>query len=134
MPRQLTDKIHNLPEKEEFRRKLRKRLTPAEAELWSMLKNSKIDGRKFRRQHSVGPYILDFYCPAEHLAIEMDGEGHFGALAQLHDRKRRLYLNQQGIKVLRFENEFVFQDPVRLLEVIRGAFGWEKRGEPSFVK
>src|SRR6476469_8592053 len=107
MPRPLTTKTHNLPEKEQFRRRLRSRLTPAEASLWSMLKNSKIDGRKFRRQHSVGPYVLDFYCPQEHLAVEMDGEGHYGALAQLHDRKRRRYLNEQGIKVLRFENEFV---------------------------
>src|SRR6478672_5383470 len=105
MPRQLTTKTHNLPEKQGFRRKLRSRLTPAEASLWSILKNSKVDGRKFRRQHSVGKYILDFYCPSEKLAIELDGEGHFTLPAVSYDANRRRYLERCGIRVIRFENE-----------------------------
>ena len=55
------------------RKKLRNNLTPAEAALWNLLKNSQLEGRKFRRQHSVGFYILDFYCPSERMAIELDG-------------------------------------------------------------
>jgi very-short-patch-repair endonuclease len=66
--------LHNNPRSKKRRRKLRRALTPAEASLWKFLKNSKLDGRKFRRQHSVGPYTLDFYCVEEWLAVELDGE------------------------------------------------------------
>ena len=66
-----------------FRKELRSNLTPAEAKLWTYLKNKKLGGRRFRRQHSVGGYILDFYCPTEKLAIELDGQGH------LHDGQDR---------------------------------------------
>ena len=69
--------LHNLPKLKTFRRKLRSNLTPAEAAFWKIVQNAKLDGRKFRRQHSVGGYILDFYCPAERLGIELDGEVHF---------------------------------------------------------
>src|SRR2546423_2273120 len=72
----IEDKIHNMPERKEFRIRLRKNLTSAEATMWKILKSSKFEGRKFRRQHSVGKYVLDFYCPAERLAIELDGEAH----------------------------------------------------------
>ena len=66
--------FHDLPYLKTFRRDLRNGLTPAEAFLWDRLKRSKLDGRKFRRQHSVGGYILDFYCCEEGLAIGLDGE------------------------------------------------------------
>ena len=55
-------KLNNLPELKTFRKELRNQLTPAEAKLWNSLKGSQLDGRKFRRQHSVGPFILDFYA------------------------------------------------------------------------
>jgi very-short-patch-repair endonuclease len=96
--------IHNLPEVSRHRTDLRRRLTPAEARLWTLLKGSRLDGRKFRRQHSVGPYILDFYCPSEKLAVELDGEGHFMLPGVSHDAKRRRYLERYGIRVIRFEN------------------------------
>lgn len=76
MGRNSEEKTHNLPRIKAFRRKLRSNLTPAEAALWNILKNSKVEGRKFRRQHSVGKYVLDFYCPAERPAVELDGQGH----------------------------------------------------------
>src|SRR5215470_7411657 len=63
---------HNRPYIQDRRTNLRRRLTPAEATLWKALQSSKLDGRKFRRQHSVGNYILDFYCDSERLAIELD--------------------------------------------------------------
>jgi hypothetical protein len=69
-------RINNLPHLKTFRQKLRNNLTPAEAKLWAYIKNSQVEGRKFRRQHSVDNYILDFYCPSERLAIELDGQGH----------------------------------------------------------
>ena len=114
--------IHNLPEASNFRKDLRKRLTPAEARLWTMLKGSQLDGRKFRRQHSVGKYILDFYCPSEKLAVELDGDVHFTLPAVHHDNRRRRYLQRMGIKVIRFENKVVFQNPARVLEEIRNEF------------
>lgn len=69
--------IHNIRILKENRQGLRNTPTPAEAALWLKLRKSQLDGRKFRRQHSVGTYILDFYCPSEMLGIELDGADHF---------------------------------------------------------
>jgi very-short-patch-repair endonuclease len=60
---------HNLKWLEVRRRKLRNELTPAEARLWKYLRRSQLSGKKFRRQHSIGYYILDFYCPGARVAI-----------------------------------------------------------------
>ena len=121
--RSCTD-IHSLPELQRFRKKLRKHLTPAEAAFWALVKNSQLDGRKFRRQHSLGPYILDFYCPSEKLAVELDGEIHFDERAIEYDRERKLFIEHSGIKVLRFENQAVFKARNSMLERIRNEFGW----------
>ena len=59
-----------------YRSSLRNRSTSAEAELWDILKSKNLDGRKFRRQHSIGNYIVDFCCPSEKLIIELDGDPH----------------------------------------------------------
>jgi len=116
--------INNLPYLKTFRKKLRNNLTPAEAKFWTLVQNSKLEGRKFRRQHSVGNYILDFYCPSEKLAIELDGEVHFNETAQLKDAERTLFLNYYGIKVLRFENKLVFEQTEQVLDEIKESFGW----------
>ncbi len=70
--------IHNIKYLEVLRKDLRNNLTPAEATLWKYLQHSKLDSRKFRRQHSVNNYIIDFYCPSEKLGIELDGNIHNG--------------------------------------------------------
>ena len=119
--------VTNQPELQTFRTELRKNLTPAEAKFWKIVQGSKIDGRKFRRQHSVGKYVLDFYCPDEKLAIELDGEVHNNERAAIHDRERRLFLEFYGIKVIRFENKFVFEELEWVLERIRSNFGWSTR-------
>ena len=116
--------IHNLPDLKTFRRELRSGLTIAEAGFWNMVKGSRLDGRKFRRQHSVGPYILDFYCPAERIGVELDGEVHFSDAARDYDHERKLFLKHFGIMVLRFENRLVFEDPDWVLANIRDKFGW----------
>ena len=85
------------------RTELRNHLSPAEAILWNQLKNSKL-GAKFRRQHSVGSYILDFYCPMYKLAVELDGETHNDEQAYEYDQRRTKYLTGNGIKVIRFLN------------------------------
>jgi very-short-patch-repair endonuclease len=120
-------KLNALPELRTFRKELRERLTPAEAALWNMLKNSQLEGRKFRRQHSVDFYILDFYCPMERLAIELDGQVHMTEAAQQYDYERSLFLEFYRIKVIRFENKWVFDEPGWVLERIRSHFGWRSK-------
>jgi very-short-patch-repair endonuclease len=113
---------HNRSELREIRHALRASLTPAEAKLWSGLQNSQLDGRKFRRQHSVGNYILDFYCPSERLAVELDGQGHYTVSGEARDLERTDYLQKVGIRVVRFENKLVFEQIEFVLEAIRQAF------------
>ncbi len=120
-------RINNLPHLKTFRRELRNNLTPAESKLWKVVQNKNFEGRKFRRQQSVGNYILDFYCPSEKLAVELDGEVHFEDNARAYDRERRLFLEFYGIKVLRFENKRVFEDLEWMLDVIKNNFGWNKK-------
>jgi very-short-patch-repair endonuclease len=116
------NQVHNQPVLKETRRILRANLTAAEAVMWKALRGSQVAGRKFRRQHSVGPYVLDFYCPQEHLAVELDGHGHFTPSGQAYDADRDAYLNSLGIRVLRFENRFVFSDLESILHAIEAAF------------
>jgi very-short-patch-repair endonuclease len=114
--------INNRKELKDRRRELRNNLTPAEATLWILLQRKRLEGRKFRRQHSVGYYILDFYCPAEKLAIELDGQPHFEEAQIKYDEKRTQYLNSLGITVVRFENEEVFRSPEGVLAEIKKYF------------
>lgn len=125
MTEHYAESVHNREDKKAFRKKLRNELTPAEAALWKELQRSKLAGRKFRGQHSVGPYILDFYCPAEDLAVELDGEGHFHDVTKFKDRERRKFLTSKGIKVIRFENSLVFNKLGYVLEEIVNSFGWK---------
>lgn len=121
---EVVKKYNNLPHLKTFRKQLRNNLTPAEATLWTFLKKKQLGGRKFRRQHSIGKYILDFYCPSERLAIELDGEVHNTIHQMEHDAERDLFLNHTGIKVLRFENKWVFLRTEELLLAIQDEFGW----------
>ena len=115
-------KLHNKSELK-FRRKILRNLgTQAEASLWLMLKGKQVEGRKFRRQHSVGPYVLDFYCPSEHLAIELDGEPHFTEDGKKHDELRTAYIEKLGIKLIRFENFQVFDRPEMVIQEIKKHF------------
>ena len=114
--------IHNLKQFEGRRKRLRRKLTVAEATLWALLKSKTLDGRKFRRQHGVGKYVLDFYCPSERLAIELDGEQHFTDEGMEYDQDRTDYLNTYNIKVIRFENDEVFHSPEGVLAEIKSNF------------
>ena len=94
-----------------FRASLRNRSTSAEAALWNILKSRNLDGKKFRRQHSIGNCIVDFCCPSEKIVIELDGDPHGEYHKIQKDEKRDKYLANYGFTVLRFENRFVFQEP-----------------------
>ena len=112
-------RLHNRPELKEKRQEFRNNATSAEAVLWNHLKKSQLEGRKFRRQHSIGKYVLDIYCPAERLAIELDGLYHYTEEGIKHDDKKTAFLNGLGIRVLRFENEKVFDNIEIVLDNIR---------------
>ncbi|MEJ8756883.1 endonuclease domain-containing protein [Pontibacter sp. H259] len=111
--------LHNRKYLKEYRRALRGSLTPAEAELWKHLKNVQLDGYKFRRQHSVENFILDFYCPAAKLVIELDGQVHHHFATEQADMERDHALQSLEIKVLRFENKDVFENLEAILLAIR---------------
>ncbi|MDO8311746.1 MAG: endonuclease domain-containing protein [Sideroxyarcus sp.] len=97
-------------------REMRKQMPDAEVLLWKLLRNRSIAGAKFRRQHSVGRYIVDFYCDEQKLAIELDGSQH--ADQSEYDQKRDAYLNSLNIRVLRFWNNQMLQETEAVLEVI----------------
>jgi very-short-patch-repair endonuclease len=111
--------IQNLESSNDRRRELRHRLTSAEAILWLNLKESKVDGKKFRRQHSIGPYIADFYCPECRVVVELDGAGHMTEYGRDKDFKRTEFLKRFGIRVIRFENKVVFENIDGVLDAIR---------------
>ncbi len=115
---------HNAPELKLRRRDLRASLSPAEALLWQHLQRSRLEGRKFRRQHSVGPYVLDFYCPSERLAIELDeAAANDHDLAARRDVLRTTFLATTGVRVIRFEDQAVVRNPEGVLASITRCFG-----------
>jgi len=114
--------IHNLKHLSTFRKNLRNKGTSAEATLWNHLSNSKLEGRKFRRQHSVGNFIIDFYCHSEQLGIELDGDNHYWEIGIKKDRIKEEFLTKQSIRIIRFENLWVFEDLDYVLKTIVLAF------------
>jgi very-short-patch-repair endonuclease len=115
-------RINNLKYLEVYRKRLRNNSTEAERELWKHIRRRKLVGRKFRRQFSIQNYILDFYCFEEKLAIELDGKYHYEIEGVKKDRERDLFLEEQGITVLRFENRRVFEEIGVVLGEIRAGF------------
>jgi very-short-patch-repair endonuclease len=97
-------------------RELRNDPTPAEARLWKYLRRKQVDGWRFRRQHVFDRFIVDFYCPSARLVIEVDGPIH--DQQREYDALRTEFLESLGLRVLRFENEDVFQNIEGVLTVI----------------
>lgn len=114
------DTSHNKSYLKQYRKSLRNKSTPAEAFLWNYLKKSQLEGRKFRRQHSIDNYIVDFFCFEESLAVELDGEIHNKQIEE--DKLRDAYLLSKGIQVIRFENRFVFEHLEQVLDDIKSNF------------
>ncbi len=120
--------IHNRKEMEVYRKNLRNNGTTAEAFLWKYLKGSQLQGRKFRRQHSINRYVVDFYCPSEKLIVELDGQYHFNPQMQEYDRKREKDLEALGFTIIRFENKMVFDF---LPSVLKGISDCFKEGDET---
>lgn len=98
---------------------LKKVMTTAEKVLWNELRNRKLDGHKFRRQHPVAKYIVDFYCYESKLIIEVDGKVHLSNENQAYDRQRTEHLEAYGIKLIRFTNDQVLENTTSVLIEIR---------------
>ncbi len=99
-------------------RRLRTDMTEVEKRLWWKLRREQMGGLNFRRQHPLGPYVLDFYCPSIQLAIELDGGQHNEPVAQIRDERRTRLLNAKGVTVLRFWNNDVMSNMDGVLQEI----------------
>jgi very-short-patch-repair endonuclease len=99
-------------------RELRKNQTEAEELLWQLLRNRRLLGFKFRRQHQIGDYIVDFYCCEANLVIECDGTVHDQNERWHHDQKRDAYMISQGLSVLRFSNDRVLRNTANVIDEI----------------
>jgi len=100
-------------------RLLRKKQTGAEKILWEMLRNKKLDGYKFKRQHGFGTFIVDFYCYASKLIIEIDGKIHEKKEQKERDFIREEVLIDSGFKVIRFTNDEVIDEIDYVINEIR---------------
>ena len=111
-------RLYNRSRQVPLRQSLRSGGTPAEARLWTLLQRGQLGGLRFRRQHGVGPYVLDFYCPSARLGVELDGAVHEAPAQAAHDEARTRHLAAVGIRVVRFENRMVFEAPEAVLAEI----------------
>jgi very-short-patch-repair endonuclease len=102
-------------------RDLRRSMTPPERRLWQALKAGRQGGRKFRRQHPYGPYVLDFYCASASLAVEVDGWGHNLGDHPARDEKRDAWLASRGVRTLRISAADVMKDLDGAVTAILGA-------------
>ncbi len=121
MPRNNRRQTHRLASRKmiESARELRRNPTRAEALLWSRVRRKALGGFRFRRQHPVGPYIVDFFCNEANLVVELDGEIHFDPPIRHRDLSRARDLEAHGLKVLRLGNRQVIEDTAGALEIIR---------------
>ncbi|QRV25157.1 endonuclease domain-containing protein [Marinomonas foliarum] len=115
----MSERIFNPKKYQALRTELRNVMPEPERHLWRHIRGRQL-GVKFRRQHGVGSYIVDFYCPEKHLVIEVDGDSHYTDEARKYDIERTIYLNRKGLQVLLFTNEQVMNELDAVLNVILG--------------
>ena len=123
------------PDSFEKARHLRSNVTSAEEELWKHIRRKQLDGFRFRRQHPVDQFILDFYCHEGRLAIEVDGLIHEQPEQKMYDLERGKIIEEFGIKVLRFKNEEVFNSLPGVLNKIKSELATQlQQLKPSAFK
>lgn len=105
----MTTKLFNRPAQINYRRKLRKDMNKGESLVWSKLRNSQL-GVRFCRQYSIGPFIVDFYCPSKKIVVEIDGLTHADEKVFEYDQRRQSYLEKLGISVKRYNSDEVFNN------------------------
>ena len=104
-----------------FARDLRGKMTLPEVLLWKMLKGRRLDGLHFRRQHPLGRYVLDFYCDAAKLCVEIDGYSHGTGGHPERDERRDAWLRDQGVRTLRISASLVLEEVDDAVATIRQA-------------
>lgn len=104
----------------EIARRFRKEHTPSEAILWNAVRRKQLDGRRFRRQQPIGPFVVDFFCPSERLVVEVDGPIH-DAQIEL-DRERQRLLESLGLRFVRLTAAQVETNLLSALGAIKAAF------------
>lgn len=115
-------------------RKLRANATPHERILWRALKELPVDGTHFRRQAPIGPYVVDFLCPAKRLIIEIDGGHHNDDDNAKHDLERQLWLEREGYRVIRFWNSEITGSLNTVLELIYVELYGSREAEAALLK
>ena len=103
-----------------MKRQLRSAMTPAEQVLWTKLRSKQCDSFKFRRQHAIGPFIVDFFCPEQLLIVEIDGDVHAEETQRTKDLQREKYLRSLGLQVIRYTNHEVLDNLDGVLEHLLG--------------
>ena len=111
------------PKNRKKRRLLRSQMTPAETRLWFRFRAKQFLGFKFRRQHGIGPYIVDFYCSERSIVIEVDGDVHANEGQRLKDRAREEALRNLGLQIFRYTNDEVLTNLEGVLENLRARLG-----------
>jgi len=111
-------KFYNQESEKNKRQQLRGSLPQAEVWLWARLKGRQLLDCKFRRQYSVGAFVIDFYAPEVKLGIELDGDSHFQAGAHEYDRGRQAFIESFGIRIMRFVNSEIYDNLDGVLEAI----------------
>ena len=112
-------------------RRLRQEATLAEKKLWLHLRNRKLAGLKFRRQHPIGNRVVDFFCAEANLAIELDGSGHLLHVGQVSDLDREIELYEKGFRLLRFSNRAILSELEGVLDTITYAVAPERSCWPE---
>jgi very-short-patch-repair endonuclease len=112
-------------------RRLRQQPTWAECKLWTLLRNRRFATFKFRRQHPLGPYVLDFFCAQARLAIELDGDVHGHPTQRVSDTVRDRHLTEQGIRMIRFWNYELHENMESVLDAIFAALTSTQNPHPD---
>ncbi len=112
-------RMKNSPDMRARARRLRRDATDAERALWRRLRGKQLDGLKFRRQHVIGRFVLDFYCHECRLAVELDGGQHGEAAQRRRDDARTLFLERRGVAVVRYSNLEALRETGAVLEDLR---------------
>ena len=109
---------------QERAKQLRREQTPAERKLWSRLRRKQLNGLRFRRQHPIGRYIVDFCCVSQALVVEIDGDTH--SVQEQYDQERTAWLEDRGYRVIRFTNRQVERQIDAVLDAIARECGAEE--------
>ena len=111
-------------------RRFRKEGTEAEKRLWAILRNRQLSGAKFRRQFSIGRFILDFYCPQYRVGIEADGGHHYEDRVRQSDELRTEELSRMGVEIIRFNDNEILTNIEGVFDVIQKVIEKKKANSP----